>query len=80
MHHYLILNKIRKSSLGVFYKKKLKKYIFLRIFFNFIFWRLVYLSITNFLFLLIKNNHLVNLNLNIKSLINLKIKKKLKLK
>lgn len=66
MHHKLVLNIVKKSRLAIFYKKKLEKYIILRILFNFIFWRIAYLSITNFLFLLIKNKYLVNLNLKFK--------------
>jgi hypothetical protein len=63
MYHNLILNHIKTTLLGVFYKKKLKKYIFFRIIVNFIFWRIIYLSLTNLFFLIIKNQYLVNLNL-----------------
>lgn len=66
MYHILNLNYIKKTSLGIFYKKKLKKYIFFRIILNFIFWRILYIGITNLFFLKIKNKYLVNLNLKFK--------------
>jgi len=66
LRHYFILNKVRKSSFGIFYKKTLKKYIFFRLIFNFIFWRLAYLSITSLGFLMTKEKSLDKLNLQFK--------------
>ena len=45
MHENLNLKKIKKSFLGIFYLKYLKKYMLLRIIFNFIFWRMLYLMV-----------------------------------
>ena len=80
MYHNLILNHIKKTSLGVFYKKKLKKYIFFRIILNFVFWRIIYLGLTNLFFLMIKNKYLVNLNLKFKFEIIKKLKNQNKFK
>ena len=62
MHHNLILNKIKKTTLGIFYLKNLKKYMFFRIIFNFICWRIIYLTILEISFLFLKNKDLNTLN------------------
>ena len=82
MHNSLILDKIKRSSFGIFYKKKLKKYIFLRVIFNFIFWRLIYLRIIKLSFFFLKNKDFDTLNSNFKhKIINkLKNQKKYKIK
>lgn len=74
MYHNFILNHIKTTPLGIFYKKKLKKYIFFRIIFNFIFWRILYLFLTNLFFLTIKNKNLINLNFKFKYKVINKIK------
>ena len=70
----LILNKIKKTTLGIFYLKNLKKYIFFRIILNFIFWRLIYLTIIEIVFLFLKNKDLNTLNSNFKHKIIYKLK------
>ena len=62
MHQNLILNKIKKTSLGIFYLKNLKKYMFFRIIINFICWRIIYLTIIEISFLFLKNKDLNTLN------------------
>ncbi len=73
MHHTFILNKVKKTTLGMFYLKNLKKYMFLRIIFNFIFWRLIYLTIIKISFLFLKNKDLNTLNSNFKHKIIYKV-------
>ena len=62
MHQNLILNKIKKTTLGIFYLKNLKKYMFFRIIINFICWRIIYLTIIEISFLFLKNKDLNTLN------------------
>ncbi len=62
MLHKLILNELKKSPLGIFYKKKLKRYLFLRVIFNYIFWRIAYLSIINVNFFFLKSKKILPLN------------------
>ena len=76
----LILNKIKKTTLGIFYLKNLKKYMFLRIILNFIFWRLIYLTIIEIVFLFLKNKDLNTLNSNFKHKLIYKLKNQNKFK
>jgi len=80
MHNSLILDKIKRSSFGIFYKKKLKKYIFLRVIFNFIFWRLIYFRIIKLSFFFLKNKDFDTLNSNFKYKIINKLKNQNKYK
>ena len=80
MHNSLILDKIKRSSFGIFYKKKLKKYIFVRVIFNFIFWRLIYLRIIKLSFFFLKNKDFDTLNSNFKHKIINKLKNQNKYK
>ena len=80
MHNSLILDKIKRSSFGIFYKKKLKKYIFLRVIFNFIFWRLIYFRIIKLSFFFLKNKDFDTLNSNFKHKIINKLKNQNKYK